>query len=71
VTVFHAGTKLIDGKLVTSGGRVLAVTAVGDSLESSIREAVSSAGKVHFFGAQYRKDIGHRCDIYFLYISYF
>ena len=60
VTVFQAGTKIDRGKLVTSGGRVLAVTAVGSSLEVALHTAIDSASKVHFMGAQYRRDIGHR-----------
>ncbi|KAI9348317.1 phosphoribosylglycinamide synthetase [Zopfochytrium polystomum] len=64
VTVFHAGTTFTNGKLLTSGGRVLAVTAVGPSLENAIKAAVDAAGHISFSGAQYRRDIGHRALAY-------
>ena len=60
VTVFHAGTRVIDGRLVTSGGRVLAVTAVADDLQSAADMSRSAAEKVQFKGRQYRRDIGWR-----------
>ena len=56
--VFHAGTKLDNGQLVTSGGRVLGVTSKGESLEQAIGNAYNSVGQVNFVGMQYRKDIG-------------
>ncbi|MBR3792105.1 MAG: phosphoribosylamine--glycine ligase [Clostridia bacterium] len=58
--VFHAGTALKDGKIVTSGGRVLGVTATADTLEDAISEAYKAVGKVHFDNAFYRKDIGKK-----------
>ncbi len=58
--VFQAGTKLIDGQLVTAGGRVLAVTAAGPTLPAAIENAYAAAAHVHFDGAQHRKDIGHK-----------
>jgi phosphoribosylamine--glycine ligase len=58
--VFHAGTQLIDGQLVTSGGRVLTVTALGDSVRAAQRRAYEAAAQVRFAGQQYRTDIGHR-----------
>jgi phosphoribosylamine--glycine ligase len=58
--VFHAGTRLEGGKLVTSGGRVLCVTALGDSLKISRDRAYEAAGSIHFDGLQLRTDIGHR-----------
>jgi phosphoribosylamine--glycine ligase len=58
--VFHAGTKLSQGKLITSGGRVLGVTALGDTLEQSIEKAYRIVDKVHFEGMQYRTDIGRK-----------
>lgn len=58
VMVFHAGTKLEDGKFLTSGGRVLGVTAVGASLEDAREEAYRAAEKISFKGMHYRKDIG-------------
>jgi len=58
--VFHAGTKLDGKRLVTSGGRVLGVTALGDSLKMAARRAYAAVDAIHFDGMQYRKDIGHR-----------
>ena len=58
--VFHAGTKLTNGDLVTAGGRVLGVTASGADLKSSIDAAYAAVAKIHFDGAQYRKDIGNK-----------
>jgi phosphoribosylamine--glycine ligase len=58
VEVFHAGTKLVGDLLVTSGGRVLGVTAVGDSLEEAVALAYRAAEKIQFNGMHYRKDIG-------------
>ncbi len=61
VTVFHAGTKLDDnGRLVTSGGRVLGVTAVADDLSAARDLAYASVKNVHFDGMFYRSDIGAR-----------
>ena len=59
-TVFHAGTKLREGELVTNGGRVLGVTANGPTLQLAIERAYEAAGKIHFEGIHYRRDIGHR-----------
>ncbi|ERE76929.1 trifunctional purine biosynthetic protein adenosine-3 [Cricetulus griseus] len=58
--VFHAGTALKDGKVVTSGGRVLTVTAVGENLVSALEEAKKGLAAIKFEGAVYRKDIGFR-----------
>jgi len=58
VVVFHAGTKKADGKIVTSGGRVLGVTALGDNIQSAIDRAYEAVSKIHWEGVQYRKDIG-------------
>ncbi|KAJ3329704.1 hypothetical protein HDU76_007345 [Blyttiomyces sp. JEL0837] len=60
IIVFHAGTAAKDGKLVTAGGRVLAVTATADNLEEAIKKAVSNVSLIKFEGMQYRRDIGHR-----------
>jgi phosphoribosylamine--glycine ligase len=60
VTVFHSATRMMDGKLLTDGGRVLGVTAVGDDLEEAIRRAYRAVGHIRFEGMQYRKDIGAR-----------
>ena len=59
--VFHAGTTLADdGRLVTSGGRVLCVTALGDSVKLAQQRAYERLSGIAFDGAQYRHDIGHR-----------
>ena len=60
VTVYHAGTALKDGKLVTSGGRVLGVTATGKDLETALQKAYAAVEEIHFDSAFYRKDIGQR-----------
>jgi phosphoribosylamine--glycine ligase len=57
---FHAGTALADGKLVVTGGRVLCVTALGDTLRTAQKLAYQSVDQVAFDGAQFRRDIGHR-----------
>jgi len=59
VKVFHAGTKLVDGKPVTDGGRVLAVTALGTSIAEAQRRAYQALGHIYFEGMHYRRDIGH------------
>ncbi|NXA12012.1 PUR2 protein, partial [Sapayoa aenigma] len=58
--VFHAGTALRDGRVVTSGGRVLSVTAVREDLLEALAEASRGVAAIHFQGATYRTDIGHR-----------
>ncbi|XP_057621327.1 trifunctional purine biosynthetic protein adenosine-3 [Chionomys nivalis] len=58
--VFHAGTALKDGRVVTSGGRVLTVTAVQETLESARDKARKGLAAIKFEGAVYRKDIGFR-----------
>jgi phosphoribosylamine--glycine ligase len=58
--VFHAGTTQQDGELKTSGGRVLCVTALADSVKLAQQRAYEVAARINFDGAQYRKDIGHR-----------
>jgi phosphoribosylamine---glycine ligase len=60
VTVFHAGTTLDGGRVVVNGGRVLGVTALGDTLRQAQRAAYAAIAAVHFDGMQYRSDIGHR-----------
>ena len=60
VTVYHAGTKLENGKLVTSGGRVLGVTALGDTLSDALKKSYDGVKKIHFENAHYRTDIGKR-----------
>ena len=59
-SVYVAGAKLEDGKLLTNGGRVLGATAVADSLKSAIDNAYSMVDKISFEGAFYRHDIGAR-----------
>ncbi|MDE1970939.1 MAG: phosphoribosylamine--glycine ligase [Patescibacteria group bacterium] len=58
IIVFHAGTKQADGKLVTSGGRVLGVTGVGATLQEALDHAYHGVECIRFEGMQYRKDIG-------------
>ncbi len=59
--IFHAGTALEEtGQLVTSGGRVLGVTSIGDNLEEAIQNAYASIEKIKFDGMHYRKDIGSK-----------
>jgi phosphoribosylamine--glycine ligase len=58
--VFHAGTEEKDGKVLTSGGRVLCVTALGDKVKIAAERAYEVAEKIRFDGMQFRTDIGHR-----------
>lgn len=60
VKVFHCGTSMKDNTLVTSGGRVLAVTAVGDTLRDAQKKCYEALAKIHFDGMHFRRDIGHR-----------
>ena len=60
VVVFHAGTTQADGRTVVSGGRVLSVTALGDSVRLAQRAAYAAVGDIRFAGMQFRTDIGHR-----------
>jgi phosphoribosylamine--glycine ligase len=57
---FHAGTTLVDGHLQTSGGRVLCVVGLGDSVKMAQKQAYETVEKIHFDGAQFRRDIGWR-----------
>ncbi len=59
-TVYHAGTKLENGKFTTNGGRVLGVTARGATLAEALKRAYAAAEKITFEGVFYRKDIGKR-----------
>jgi phosphoribosylamine--glycine ligase len=59
VQVLHAGTKREGDKVVTAGGRVLAVTAQGSDIDSTAARAYEAVAKISFEGAQYRRDIGH------------
>ncbi|MBR6102563.1 MAG: phosphoribosylamine--glycine ligase [Ruminococcus sp.] len=58
--IFHAGTKLVNGKLVTNGGRVLGVTAKGNTLNEAINNAYAAVKKISFENAHYRRDIGQK-----------
>ena len=58
--VFHAGTALADGRVVTAGGRVLAVTALAGSLDAAADASRTAAGRIEFDGAFHRRDIGWR-----------
>ncbi len=60
VAVFHAGTKRSNGRIVVWGGRVLGVTASGDDLAEAQGRAYEAVGKIHWEGAQVRRDIAHR-----------
>jgi phosphoribosylamine--glycine ligase len=60
VTVFHAGTALKDGQLVTAGGRVLGVTALGADIPAAIRQAYEAVARICFEGMHFRKDIGRK-----------
>ncbi|MFN4260583.1 MAG: phosphoribosylamine--glycine ligase [Gemmataceae bacterium] len=60
VKVFHAGTKLDDGMVFTDGGRVLGVTALGDTLADAQRNAYAAITQIHFHGMYYRRDIGNK-----------
>ncbi|HEY8716017.1 MAG TPA: phosphoribosylglycinamide synthetase C domain-containing protein, partial [Candidatus Acidoferrum sp.] len=63
VKVLHAGTKRSGGEIVTGGGRVLGVTAAGESLEQALEKAYRAAGKIRFDGVHYRKDIGAHASV--------
>jgi len=56
--IFHAGTKAVDGKILTAGGRVLGITATAPDLDSAIKKAYENVKKVTFKDMHYRKDIG-------------
>ncbi|TGZ84011.1 phosphoribosylamine--glycine ligase [Ascodesmis nigricans] len=58
--VFHAGTSLVDGKLITTGGRVIAASASGETLEEAVKKAYEGVDAIKFEGMQFRKDIAHR-----------
>jgi phosphoribosylamine-glycine ligase len=60
IVVFHAGTSGQDGEMVTNGGRVLGVSAVGETLEQALNKAYKAVSKISFEGMQYRRDIGKK-----------
>jgi len=63
VSVVHAGTASHDGVVVTSGGRVLSVTAVGDTLPEALRRAYEGVGRIDIRGSHHRTDIGARAGL--------
>jgi phosphoribosylamine--glycine ligase len=60
VKAFHAGTRERDGAVVTAGGRVLTVCALGEDFAAARERAYAALGNLHFDGAFHRRDIGHR-----------
>ena len=60
VEVFHSGTSLVNGKILTSAGRVLGVTAAAETLQGALDKAYGAMAAIHFEGMYYRRDIGHR-----------
>jgi phosphoribosylamine---glycine ligase len=58
--VFHAGTAFLDGQIVTDGGRVLAVNALGANFDEAFGRAYGAISQIHFQDCYYRHDIGHR-----------
>ena len=58
IVVFHAGTKIVRQDLTTNGGRVLGISAIGNTLEEALAKAYKAIKKIYFEGMQYRKDIG-------------
>jgi phosphoribosylamine--glycine ligase len=58
--VFHAGTSLDGGRVVSNGGRVLCVTALGETVRQAQNTAYTAISGIHFDGMQFRKDIGYR-----------
>ena len=60
IVVFHAGTKKTKDGIMTNGGRVLGVTAVGKNLDNALKKAYAAVEKISFDGMQYRRDIGRR-----------
>lgn len=60
IVVFHAGTKLAEGKVLTNGGRILGVTALGGNIETAIKNTYQAVDKIKFEGMHFRKDIGAR-----------
>ena len=58
--LFHAGTKFVDNKILTSGGRVFCMTALGETLEIAIDNAYNAIPKINFEGMFFRSDIGKK-----------
>lgn len=63
VTVFHAGTSTVGGRVVTSGGRVLCVTATGDDVAAAAARAYAGVDAIRFQGAHVRRDIGWQARV--------
>jgi phosphoribosylamine--glycine ligase len=61
--VFHAGTKLANGKVVTNGGRVLCAVGLGESVSEAQRAAYTLCDQISWRGVQYRRDIGYRAVV--------
>ena len=61
--VFHAGTAVLDGQIITNGGRVLGVTALGRDLRSAQAAAYAAVAAVHFEGAHFRRDIAAKAAV--------
>jgi phosphoribosylamine--glycine ligase len=59
VVVFHSGTAIKEGQIVTAGGRVLAVSAVAPDLQAALQKAYAELARISFEGMQFRRDIGH------------
>ena len=66
VEVFHAGTRREDEQILTNGGRVLGVTAIGETIQEAVKTAYAAADLIHWEGSWYRRDIGYRalCRLY-------
>jgi phosphoribosylamine--glycine ligase/phosphoribosylformylglycinamidine cyclo-ligase len=60
VVIFHAGTVTRDDSVITSGGRVLAVAAYGDTIQAALESAYKTVDSIHFEGKTYRRDIAHQ-----------
>nr|HPQ20310.1 phosphoribosylglycinamide synthetase C domain-containing protein [Saprospiraceae bacterium] len=56
--VFHAGTRILNGNMVTNGGRVMALTSLGEDIPSAIKNSLTLAESIRFEGKYYRRDIG-------------
>jgi phosphoribosylamine--glycine ligase len=62
VQIFHAGTKRLNGEIVTAGGRVLAVTALGSTIETARDQAYEAVSRIHFEGCHFRRDIARSAN---------
>jgi len=62
VHIFHAGTRRVNDEVVTAGGRVLAVTALGETLARARERAYDAVSRIHFEGAHYRRDIAAKIE---------